>query len=387
MSQNEIASNPRESLPEIFRCCFNCLEIRTDHLRYVHVNVCRCTFNPSVASRKIFRLCSQNVRRITPVNSHTIFTRCISNENLRKLAVNMGYKKNLPFKYCSYVCAIQFGKYSGWFQGPDGIAVHRQLVQNFITALVDPWSTIIEDRKILADITSTNILQSRRIEKWTTEVDPDILRPPLIDEMAASMFQVSIRAPDYSAGIIDINRNTTIVEAIFQPAISSQQPRRLRIDILTPRQEEPMRPTTGELRPRVQRTEDEVQILSERSRIVSENRWIASENSWMNHYTEDENKIKNNWKAISIDTEIIVQDKNIDNDKTETCPICCENIEDDKRVITNCNHVLCSDCIGGVISKCGSKCTMCRGIVSKVQFSSTTQLVRHLDIKIKAIVS
>jgi hypothetical protein len=364
-------SQPRGSLPEIFRCCFNCLEIR-----YVHVNVCRCTFNPSVASRNILRLCSQNVRRITPVNSHTIFTNCISNENLRKLAVNMGYKKNIPFKYCSYVCAIQFGKYSGWFQGPDGIEVHRQLVQNFITALVDPWSTIIEDRKILADITSTNILQSRRIEKWRTEVDPDILRPPLIDAMVASMFQVSIRAPDYSAGIIDIDRNTTIVEAVFQPAISSQQPRRLTIDILTPRREGPMRPTTGELRPRVERLQDEVQILSERYR-----------------YTEDENKIKNNWKAISIDTEIIVQHKNIDNDKTETetetetCPICCENIEDDKRVITNCNHVLCSDCIGGVISKCGSKCTMCRGIVSKLQFSSTTQLVRHLDIKIKAIVS
>ena len=363
--------------PPIFLTCFSCLQVRPAYLR--SVNICRCAFNTSRASINILNLC--RTRQITPENCHSIFTNSITNENLRKMAVNMGYKKQLPYKYCSYVCAAEFGKHSGWFNGAVGAAIHKQLVEQFAIYLGNGTGTF--DRKISADIIQLNILQSRRIDEWTQKVvAPNIIRPALVDDMVAGMFRVSMNLP--TSGMIDMDRILGRNNAILQPTVV--------VDVYQPA---PVTiPTTGGIRPvarvatapvpqppvpvPVRRTLAELQRLSEEARI-------GAENLRMRRNAETARKT---WRNIAIDTNIIVkvEEKDVEEEQ-ETCPICCEDITTENRVTTNCKHAMCSDCVVSVVSNCGSKCSICRGVVSKFQFGSITQLIRHMDIKINAIIS
>jgi hypothetical protein len=204
--------------------------------------------------------------------------------------------------------------------------------------------------------------------------------------MVAGMFRVSINLPNL--GMINMDRNLGHNNAILQPTVV--------VDVYQPAPAAAAtRPTTGGIRPAarvatapvpqplvpvpVRRTLAELQRLEEESRI-------GLENLRMRRNAETARKT---WRNIAIDTQLLivkVEEKDVEEEQ-ETCPICCEDITTEKRVTTNCNHTMCSDCVVSVVSNCGSKCSICRGVVSKFQFGSIPQLIRHMDIKIQNILS
>jgi hypothetical protein len=89
-------------------------------------------------------------------------------------------------------------------------------------------------------------------------------------------------------------------------------------------------------------------------------------------------------------------DKCCDNDSQSTdtttheCPICYETIGVDQRIVTNCNHVFCGDCMSAHLNTCQSEftdpcCPMCRTTYELFEIPNvkTFEVIREQILRFK----
>ena len=108
--------------------------------------------------------------------------------------------------------------------------------------------------------------------------------------------------------------------------------------------------------------------------------YAGATGSTLNSFTQND-KMKQIWKSVAI----LKNQFELGDDDSEICPVCVEVIPENKNIITNCHHNICSDCIVKVFEKCGKRCVICRTDISTLQFETKDQIIHFQDVKIQAL--
>ena len=186
--------------------CFSCLS--RDR---IFANLClNCEFNASAATRNMLEFCDQLF--IEPQTIQHVLKN-IHKTNIKKIAMNMGYKSSISVERSRIVCEIEFSKHSGWFSG-SGDNEYLAIVHRAFPLRLRGSAE-----------------ESRQI-KWSERVNASIIPPPFMGELVKPVFDHLIRFPLSDMTDLEQMRNNVlglppsdVVMLIRQPILS--QPLRL----------------------------------------------------------------------------------------------------------------------------------------------------------------
>lgn len=351
-----------------FSTCFSCENPGSSTSR------CSCGFNLDIVCEKLMRLCRN--REIKDIGSLSSIIESFTLKNIKKISSKFGYKSNITLDVSVIVCAIEFGMRNKWFSFGN-LSMFDQSFSYANNLLIDSdVRRVNEDRSVI----------------WNTTIrDSRIFTPPLIGFLKLNIFQSKLRfaksIQTQLAGIPIPFRLETIRNMLLPDHVSFtlvRRPEAIRTQNIIERQrmENEMRRVETE-RLHIQ----EIERQRERLRIENEIQIRRAEmESIIIEQNEQEKQKADNivktWKSISIINNVL---ENLQDTNDETCPICCDDIIYSKKTKTNCGHTVCSDCVSDMITKCGSKCIMCRALITSVQFGSLDEIIKCQNNKIQIL--
>lgn len=333
-----------------FSTCFSCENPRSSTSR------CYCGFNLDIVCEKLMRLCRN--REINSIGSLSSIIESFTLKNIKKISSKFGYKTDIKLDVAVIVCAIEFGLRSKWYSFGN-LAMFDKVFSDANNLIRDDAIRNVHDERTL--LWNINIKDSR------------IFTPPLIGMLKQSIYQSKIRfakniQTQLAMRTLTVTRQETIQNMLLAEHVTFTRVRRpeaIRTQNIIERQriENEMRRVETE-RLHIQ----EIERQRERLRIENE--------------TQKADNIVKTWKSISIINNVL---ENLQDTNDETCPICCDDIIHFKKTKTNCGHTVCSDCISDMITKCGSKCIMCRAVITSVQFGSLDEIIKCQNNKIQIL--
>jgi hypothetical protein len=330
--------------------CFSCDKLQSP------TRVCDCGFNVDTVCQKIMGLCQR--KEIHTINYLAYIIETFTLKYVKKISSKFGYVSSISLGLAAKVCAIEFAMRSGWFKygnyremlyaarsEADRLIGHYSMQDNH-AARITVWNASITDRRILTppsigalrqDIYRSKLMFAHHIQ---TELNNGSITFHDVPQI--------MLLPDHVTFTLRIHPTrpigATVVEEVRQPG-------------------------------RVYDTEDEVTrravAASLETQRIEREKQIAI------------NNVKT-WKSISIITDVLEKSENGD-DEYDTCPICRDEVIHTKKTKTNCGHIVCSDCVSDMITKCGSKCIMCRAVVTSLKFGSIMETMKCLETKIQIL--
>ena len=331
--------------------CFSCDKLQSP------TRICDCGFNVDTVCRKIVGLCQR--KEIHTINYLAYIIESFTLKYVKKISSKFGYVSSISLGLASRVCAIEFAMRSSWFalgNYREMLYVARSEADRLIGGNTMPgnhaarilvWNACITDRRILTppsigalrqDIYRSKLTFAQHIQ---TQLDNGIIFRDVPQIMLL---------PDhvtFTPRIHPMRHGNTVVVEVRQSSSANFRAAR--------EAAEHNEAITASLE--MQRIEREKQIAI--------------------------NNVKT-WKSISIITDVLEKSENGD-DEDDTCPICCDEVIHTKKTKTNCGHIVCSDCVSDMITKCGSKCIMCRAVITSLKFGSIQETMKCLENKIQVI--
>ena len=337
-----------------FSKCFSCEKLQSPTPR------CNCGFNVDTVCEKLIGLCRR--KELTNINYLTFIIESFTLKHVKKISSKFGYVSSISLSVAAKVCAIEFAMRADWFKYGN----HREMlyaevseVERFANIMREDtqnarmlvWNACITDRRILTPPAIGTLRQDMYRSKLTfaQHIQTELANGRTMRDAHTQIMLL----PDHVTYTVRvrpmIHRGTTVVEDVRQTAVDTDE---------VNRQAEAIRLALALAESlETQRIEREKQIA--------------------------ENKVKT-WKSISIITDVLEKTENAV-DEAETCPICCDEVIHSKKTRTNCGHIVCSDCVSDMITLCGSKCIMCRAVITSVEFGSIAEIVKCQNTKIQIL--
>ena len=284
-------------------------------------------------------LTKENLRKIF-VNNHDDY-----GINTIGLAISFGYLSNINYRQALEICMIMFGISCGWYSSRGD--------QEYIDAATSAW--------IVRDI-NLHTKQIERQREWDSQVpNHRMIPPPLFSLLQKPQFQLYKKFA--AKGMM---RKLFMVmyygDEVISPSILEHLILRRR-DMIDMRN----------------------YLHSDTDNDTDNDDLYYGNPPYINDVISQKRKMKNIWKTVAILKEPI-ESYDEKQEEPEKCPVCVEDLTENKIVITNCHHKLCSDCIEKVFEKCGKRCVSCRTDITTLQFDSKDQIIRYQDIKIQTLV-
>jgi hypothetical protein len=335
-----------------FSICFSCEKLQSPTPR------CDCGFNVDIVCDKLMGLCMR--KELTNINYLAFIIESFTLKHVKKISSKFGYVSSISLSVAAKVCAIEFAMRGDWFKfgnSRDMLYAAVSEVEHFAdlmrqdtqNARMLVWNACITDRRILTPPAIGALRQDTFRSKLTFA--QHIQTQFALGRTLQSAHTQIMLLPDhvtYTVRVHPIRRNgATVVEEIRQTSDAADAANR---------QAEAIRQALAASL-ETQRIEREKQIA--------------------------ENNVKT-WKSISIITNVLEKSEDVEGEGI-TCPICCDNIIHSKKSRTNCGHTVCSDCVSDMITKCGSKCVMCRSVITSVEFGSIAEIVKCQETKIQIL--
>jgi len=362
-----------------FSTCFSCENLQSSTSR------CSCGFNLDIVCEKLMRLCRN--REIKDICSLSNIIESFTLKNIKKISSKFGYKTDITINVAVIVCAIEFGMRTKWFSFGNLAMFDKVFSDANDLIRNDVIINLHEERTLLWNI---NIKDSR------------IFTPPLIGMLKQSVYQSKLNfAKNIQTKLAmgsSISTATETIQRLLLPDHVSftlvRRPDAIRRQNIIQRQriENEMRRIETE-RLHIQEIERQYRIEREGLRIEEIERQHrvdniirrAEEESIITQQNENEKQIADNilktWKSISIINNVLEKSECQD----ITCPICYDDIIHSKKTKTNCGHNVCSDCVNDMITKCGSKCIMCRTKITSLEFGSLEEIIKCQNNKIQIL--
>ena len=369
-TRREILSRPRFFHLENLYGCFSCGS-STPTVR------CLCQFNVQDTMNTVFIKCI--VGSIDNDNIREILTQ-FGGERRKKIARGFGYSSNINSQASTEIIAIIFGILCGWFndRGDDV----------YVRAASNAWCK--RDHRV-------NHQQLIRQQKWDADVtNRRIIPPPLMGQLKISDFN------NYKMFAIRGQLKECIKTQYFGLVLYNELNNELRLE----QRRNQTYPDINIPIPPQRRIQQNNQY-----HVIPPNQPILNNQLYNTVLQQQQQPINNQhinlhrpvlqiqpsrelleitykrrlWRVIQIHNQTIPENELLK--EPEPCPICFENIELNKCVLTNCRHKMCCDCVEYVMVKCGNKCVICRAKVNNLQFESMEQIIRYQEIKIKALVA
>ncbi len=394
-------------LPINLAHCFSCENQNS------HTSNCSCGFNVDTVCEKLIELCKNRV--IRSITSLEFIIGSFTLKHVKKISSKFGYVSNITLTEASKACAIEFamrsdrflsGRYNVYQQAMTGandyinhMRKDNQEARSFM------WKSIVKNSQVLMPpligaltqkIYRSKLMYARHIQ---TELESGRYRfrefPAHMRLLPDDVTIVSIRIvpppPPPPRIISDIDELREQFERLELDERGGEQ-QRLAIQVLNESlelREQIERLHTSGPQPRRLGGSDERERLARQQHIQSLNELNhANALSLVTQQSDREKQIANNnvktWKSIFIKSNVL---QKTENQESETCPVCQDDIIHSKKTKTSCGHTLCSDCISDTITKCGANCIMCRTVITSIEFGSIEEIVKCQDIKIQIISS
>jgi hypothetical protein len=320
-----------------FSMCFSCDKLQSPTPR------CECGFNVDIVCEKLMRLC---MHREVQVLSYLIYIiESFTLKYVKKIANKLGYVSSMSLGAAARVCAIEIAMRSQWFEN------------NQYILMLDAAMLEVEG---LSDVMREEYTSERMLVWNATIQDTRIFTPPLIGSLKREIFRSKLMFALQIQNELANGRSfreTSDIQVMLLP------------DHVTYTTVIRRRYSQSELR-RINQVDNMREAVSASLVTLQSDRDIQMEN----------NKVIN-WKNISIINNVLEKSECQD----ITCPICYDDIIHSKKIKTNCGHIVCSDCVSNVITKCGSKCIMCRAKITSLEFGSVEEMVKCQNNKIQIL--
>jgi hypothetical protein len=394
-----------------FSTCFSCENPQSSTSR------CPCGFNLDMVCEKLMRLCRN--REIKDICSLSNIIESFTLKNIKKISSKFGYKIDITINVAVIVCAIEFGIRTKWFSFGN-------------LAMFD--KVFSDANGLIKDDVIRNVHEERTLF-WNINIkDTRIFTPPLIGMLKQSVYQSKLKfAQNIQTKLAmgsSISTATETIQRLLLPDHVSftlvRRPEAIRTQNIIQRQriENEMRRIETERlhiqeierqrrieierlhiqeierRYRIERERLRIEEIERQHRVERERLHIqeierqhrvenvirrAEDESIITQQNEHEKQIVDNilktWKSISIINNVLEKSECQD----ITCPICYDDIIHSKKTKTNCGHNVCSDCVSDMITKCGSKCIMCRAKITSLEFGSLEEIIKCQNNKIQIL--
>ena len=313
---------------------------------------CSCGFNVDTVCDKLIELCKNRI--IQSITTLEFIIQSFTLKHIKKILKKLGYVSNITLIEAAKACSIEFAMRSGRFAFG-----HYHVYQVAMNAANSSLHPMREQN------------QNARSFMWNSVIkDARVLMPPLIGALTEKIYRNKLTHARHIQNELETGR--------YRFRDFPAQMRLLPDDIT-------VISVRSMLRPRDVR--DERERLARQQHIQSLNELNqANALSMVTLQSDREKQIADNkvktWKSILIKSNVLQKNEN---QETETCPICQDDIIHSKKTKTSCGHTLCSDCISDTITKCGANCIMCRTVITSIEFGSIEEIVKCQDIKIQII--
>ncbi len=335
-----------------FSKCFSCEKPQSP------TRSCNCGFNVDTVCEKLIGLCRR--KAITNINYLTFIIESFTLKYVKKISSKFGYVSSISLSVASKVCAIEFAMRGDWFKYGN----HREMLYAAVSEVERFADPMKEDT------------QNARMLVWNACItDRRILTPPAIGALRQDTFRSKFTFAQRIQNELASGR--TMRDAHTQiMLLPDHVTHTVRVH--------PIRRDGATVVEEVRQTSDAADAANRQAEALLQALAASLETQRIEREKQiAENNVKT-WKSISIITNVLEKTENAV-DEAETCPICCDEVIHSKKTRTNCGHTVCSDCVSNMITLCGSKCIMCRAVITSVEFGSIAEIVKCQETKIQIL--
>jgi len=333
-----------------FSTCFSCDKLQSPTPR------CDCGFNVDTVCEKLIGLC--NRREVQSINGIIYIIESFTLKYVKKISSKFGYVSSISLSVAAKVCAIEFAMRGDWFKYGN----RREMLyaaMSEVERFVDP---IREDT------------QNARMLLWNACIsDRRILTPPAIGTLRQDIYRSKLTFAQHIQTELAAGRNLreAHTQIMLLPDHVTYTVRIHPMRVIRNTSVQEVRQIATFQATREAADHNEAITASLEMQRAERDKQIA------------DNKVKT-WKSISIITNVLEKSEDIEGESVP-CPICCDDIIHSKKSRTNCGHSVCSDCVSDMITKCGSKCVMCRTVITHLEFGSIAEIVKCQETKIQIL--